>query len=208
MALYIGYRLGGVVVMYGKDKNDNWKFLFEDSGYLIRSADQKTIWVSRMPDAGSLRESNGNIFLVRSHFYRSLHDELKPINLILLRLLNLTILRYQWIGDFFRKIVVQRLMSSRIKGSIVLLREITVMSDKIRITDNISTGQKIDKFSRVHSLFRCRRITGTHMASARYFQAQEMEKTELDWIEKIPWPKNGETLHETVVNINGSKDDR
>ncbi len=208
MAVYIGYRLGGVVVVYKKSEIGEWKLLYEDSGYLLRQDDQKTAWVSRMPGSGSLTESTGNRLLVQADFYQSLHDEVTPLRLVLLRLLNMTILRSQWIGDIFRKVIVKRIMGGRIKVPINLLREITVTPEWVRISDHISDGRKDASLSLREKLFRCRRITGTHMASARYFQIQELEEVALDWIEEMPWFKDREIRNEIEVTTEGKRDQR
>ncbi len=202
LIVYIGYRLGGVVVAYEKCNNDEWNLLYEDSGYLLRSADQKVAWVSRMPDSGHLIETSENRLLVQAHFYQSLHDEVTPTRLVLLRLLNMTFLRSQWIGDLFRTIIVSRIIGKRIKVSITLLREITIMSCKLLISDRINDERKIDGASQGDRLFRCRRLTGTHMASARYFQIQELKEMVLDWFQEVPLPKEGgETLNKIEINI-------
>lgn len=199
-ALYLGYHLGGVVIIYGL-QNGEWQLLYEDSGYLVRSMDLKTIWLSRMPDSGCLIESSPDRLLVQADFFESLHDEVTPIRLVLLRVLNMTILRFQWIGDLFRKVVVRYLMSGRKKIPLTLQREIVIGVDKIHISDCINGTD--GKLASTHwgQLFRCRRLIGIHMASSRYFQNQELEPIPLDWMHEIEWQANGATRHQIKVKI-------
>jgi len=203
LIIYIGSRLGGIVVVYGKHGNERWKLLYEDSGYLLRSSDNKAGWISRMPGTGCLKETSENRLLIQAYFYKSLHDEVTPTRLVLLRLLCMTFLRFQWIGDLFRKVVVRHLMSRRNKIPISLLREIKILPDSLRVTDRICDRRKKGNTSRSERLFRCRRITGTHMASARYFQVQELEDTMLDWIREIPLALDRETMNEVEISIEG-----
>jgi hypothetical protein len=41
------------------------------------------------------------------------------------------------------------------------------------------------------------------MASARYFQVQELEDTMLDWIREIPLALDRETMNEVEISIEG-----
>ena len=82
-------------------------------------------------------------------------------------------------------------------------REIKILPDSLRVTDRICDRRKKGNTSRSERLFRCRRITGTHMASARYFQVQELEDTMLDWIREIPLALDRETMNEVEISIEG-----
>lgn len=201
LVVYIGYRLGGVVVAYKKCENKEWKLLYEDSGYLLHSIGLGIVWVTRMPDSGSLMENSDGRLLIKTHFYQSLHDEVTPFRIILLRLLNMTVLRSQWLGDLFRKLVVRRIICGNMKVPITLLREITFTPDKIRISDRISDERKANRSFKKDKLFRCRRITGSHMASARYFQSQELEEMALDWMQEFPMSKDRNVMNTIEVNI-------
>jgi hypothetical protein len=198
--VYVGYRLGGVVIIYGRE-NGQWRLLYEDSGYLVRSHNLKTVWLSRIPGSGKIIEALPNRLVIRADFYRSLHDEMTPIRLTLLRIMNMTILRFQWPGDLFRKMIVRHLMSGRKKAPLSLHREIIVQEDEIRISDCIlGLGGQATSSPPGH-LFRCRRLTGIHMASSRYFQDQELEAIPLAWMQEISQSKDGNIRHEITINI-------
>ncbi len=200
--IYLGYKLGGVIIVYKKNTLGKWQLVYEDSGYLFKSDDVKHIWLSRMPNAGQLKESSSNCFLIETNFYQSLHDELTSIRLIILRLLNMTLLRNQWVADLFRKIVVGRLMSGRKKIAILLKRELILQSDKFIINDRIiNQRQDLPPRLRQTNLFHCRRSIGIHMASSRYFQPQELQQVPLDWIEELNWSEFSEELVETHLEI-------
>lgn len=196
--IYVGYKLGGVVVVYEKDPDERWKLIHEDSGYLLKSSTDSGAWLTRMPGSGQLVEASHRSFSINAGFYRSLHDELTPSRLLLLRLLNLTLLRFQWIADLFRKRVVRRLMSGRMSAPLSLERRITIADTKIAISDHI-----IDRRSRSSAggerLLRCRRMSGTHMASSRYFQEQELTALSSGWVEVMLWPDVGGATYVTEV---------
>lgn len=197
--MYLGYRLGGVVIIYGR-RSGTWELLYEDSGYLLRLLPGEKAWVTRQPDSGRLLQVSPERLLVQASFFKSLHEELIPWRFILLRILNLTVLRSQWLGDLFRKVVVRRLMLSRQKLPLTLRREIFLSENEINIKDQISTKAG-EVSSKPGQLFRCRRVTGMHMASARYFQAQELKALSLAWIQQVNWSEPGKANHEVTIKI-------
>lgn len=195
-AVFVASRLGGVVVIYDRSADGAWRLRHEDSGYLVSSdpGPNPSRWVSRFPDSGTVVASADGRIVVRARMARSLHEELTPTRLVVLRLLNATLLRVQWIGDLFRRLVVRRLMNRAEWLGLEIEREITVDPARLQIRDRIvASGRRQPEAQ----LFRCRRITGTHMATARYFQEQEIELG-TGWREPIAWP-SGEILAETTI---------
>lgn len=173
---YVSTSLGGTIAIYRKLVDGKWEIAYEDSGYLVESIDTSRRWLTRVPGSGTYEMRDGNQLVVRASFYRSLHDEMSPPRMIVLRLLNLTLLRFQPLADLFRKLVVRRLMLGRETGPWSFERRISFEKDAVRIHDVIG-GAAASKAR----LYRCRRITGVHMASSRYFQDQELETPTLPW---------------------------
>jgi hypothetical protein len=117
--------------------------------------------------------------VVEADFFMSLHEDLKTYQMVALRILNSTVLRVQWIGDLFRKIVVRRLMGNRVKAAARLVRTVTLESEAVVVNDVITGAEGA-------TLRRTRRASGIHMASSRYFQATEFESAPGAWEEEAP----------------------
>ena len=200
--LYLGYKLGGVVIVYKREAG-KWKIAYEDSGFLVRSSANNEVWLNRMPNSGELIRTEANRLLLKAGFYRSLDDEVTPLRMVLLRILNLTILGNAWVGDIFRKLVVKRLISNRQVAPLKLQREITLSPEQVFVTDRIQSEAGKSKWLRRRRLYRCRRVTGIHMASSRYFQPHELEKQDISWLQ----PLSDEALYgekiELVINLFG-----
>jgi hypothetical protein len=182
--VYLGHRLGGVVVVYLRD-GSSWKQAYEDSGYLLNDRHETRTWITRMPDSGRVLEHTNDRYVIEANFQRSLHDEVTPPRMLLLRMLNLSILRLQVVADLFRRIVVRRLIGARASVPLKLKREILVTDAAVRVTDTFTGDPGFVAHGQL-SLYLCRRVTGTHMASARYFQEQELEYTGIKWLEEVP----------------------
>ncbi len=181
---YVSTQMGGAVVVYRHDHSGGWKLAGEDSGYLLKVDDEIGRWLTRTSGNRCLGEVSSNRIEVRVRFQRSLHDELTPMRMVGLRILNLTLLRFQWLGDLFRKVVVHHLMGSGTEISLELKREIIFTNGGVRISDTI-TSDNFPKEMRNASLYRCRRVTGIHMASARYFQEEELDESVGPWITRV-----------------------
>lgn len=207
VSMYIGYAQGGVVIVYRRLENTMWELCFEDSGYVLRDEKNRAAWLTRMPGSGTLVEISENRWLMRLVFYPSRHDELTPLRFILLRILNVTVLRAQTAADIFRKIVVSRLMSARKPLPVEVLREVCIRDGGVHITDKIHGLQKILK-SKNLKLYRCRRSTGLHMATARYFQHQEMETLPIEWMQEVPMDSGMETVQTITVPLYEQKEER
>lgn len=200
LVVYVASRLGGVVIVYAKDAQGDWKLVYEDCGYLLFQKDNDGLALTRMPASGELVEFSEGTWKVRSHFYVSLHDELTPYKLVLLRVFNLTFLRFQWVGDLFRKYVAHRLMSQRQKLPVTLTREVSVTRTGVHVKDRISDVRRNISSPQRGKLFRCRRLTGIHMASSRYLQMQELQCILLPWMLEVPWGETGEVSHDISVS--------
>jgi hypothetical protein len=125
---------------------------------------------------------------IETPFVRSLHDEVTPLRMLVLRVLNLSVLRVQWLADLFRKLVVHRLISGIDPLTLHLERIITLEQDAVTVKDRIFSSAPGFRPEGMR-LFACRRITGAHMASARYFQPVELDGA---WAQELVWDGTGE----------------
>lgn len=198
--IYLGYSLGGVVVVYGR-QGDAWRLLYEDSGYLLFLADASQAWISRLPQSGFLAEAASDRFVIRANFFQSRHEEVTPGRFLVLRLLNLTVLRSRWLGDWFRKLVVGRLVLARKSLPLSLRREIILREEEISVCDRIEDGRRNLSPGRRGRLFRGRRLTGLHMASSRYFQEQELAQLPLGWLEEVAWTETAAVSKEITIKV-------
>jgi hypothetical protein len=175
-AVYVGSGLGGAVVVYRRGSDGAWKLAGEDGGYLLLDGGKR--YVTRVPAAGRATNVTDREIVVEADFFMSLHEDLKTYQMVALRILNSTVLRVQWIGDLFRKVVVRRLMGNRVKASARLVRTVTFETEAVVVSDAITGAERA-------TLHRTRRASGIHMASSRYFQPAEFESAGA-WEEEAP----------------------
>ena len=181
----VAWRLGGVTVVHRRDPDGEWRLAHEDAGWLLSTPRER--WVTRAAGGGRLVAQDDARLEVACGFARSLHEELTPARLLLLRASNLTVLRSQRLGDLFRKIVVRRLISGKETLPLELRRRIALGPEGVTIEDRIVGFSRLPRRLRGAALHLCRRVTGNHMASARYFQEQELTPPQ-PWLEPVAPP--------------------
>jgi hypothetical protein len=194
--VFVAQGLGGAYTAWMRDDNDAWRLVRENSGYLLKSTDQSVAWVTRMAGTAQLLSSSPDRLEMQVPFVRSLHDELDPGRMVLLRVLNLTVLRVQLLADLFRKIVVRHLMAGVDRIPVTLTRRFEFETCNLIITDQFHCASPTKK---PYRLFDCRRMTGTHMASSRYFQDGELDSESSGWVRQVDWEsacKSG--IHTTI----------
>lgn len=183
--VFVASRLGGVVVAYDEAIGGRARLAHENAGYLVVLADG-TRWLTRRAEAGRIENISPTVIEVTVGFSRSLHEDLTPVKLVALRLLNLTVLRSQFAGDLFRKVVVARLISGRKDLGVTCRRRIELTDDgAVLIRDRLVADPAAARRLAGGRLFRCRRAIANHMASSRYFQPAELALDQA-WLEELP----------------------
>lgn len=195
----VAWKLGGPTVVHRRDPDGEWKLAHEDAGWLLSTPHER--WVTRAAGAGRLVAHDETHLEITCGVARSLHEELTPGRMVFLRVLNLTVLRSQLVGDLFRKLVVRRLISGKETLPLELTRTIRLSSEGVSIEDRLSGFSRLPRRLRDAALHLCRRVTGTHMASSRYFQEQELTLGQA-WLDPVPRPAGDVLEHRQEVRAN------
>lgn len=182
--IHVATRLGGVVVVHDCRPGHESGLSFEDSGYLVELADSSR-WVMRHAGSGDGMSVGDSEISLEARFVRALHEDMSPSQLLLLRSLNLTVLRSQFVGDLFKKLVVRRLISGRRHLPLSCRRRISIEAGRVVVEDIFVVPASLAGRLKGARLLRCRRAIANHMASSRYFQPQEMELRQ-PWTEEVP----------------------
>ena len=166
---WVAWRLGGALVSWRSLKNGCWELVHEDAGYLL--ADKNTDpWLNRLPNSGRLLGHSDDYLLIDASFHQASHEQLTPTKQLILRFLNFTVLRFQRLGDIFRQLLVARLAGNRKPLPATLLRKIEFNPHSIYVIDRFQGVANLTRQQARAPLWRCRRVTSNHMASARYYQ--------------------------------------
>jgi hypothetical protein len=158
----VGASNGGVVKVFDRQRQ---KLLWNDGGY-VGQLDKGSYITTQMTDKDRLCQVTPTKITITAPFYYMLRSAPTPFKFILLRLLNLTIMRSVLLGNWLKKLLVRLLISGKRTAPLTLSRTVQCDDEQVILTDVLrSTGRIVLRW------LECGRpFVAIHMASARYFE--------------------------------------
>lgn len=160
---------GGVMKVFDKQKKC---LIWDDCGYIGQLKKGQIISTqsyTKKPNCSYKADT----LIIQADFYKVLRGIPIPWKFILLRMLNLTLMRNIHIGNKVKKWLVKILVTGKKALPATLLRKVTFSLDYIIVEDRLSKLPRL-KF---RWLEYGRKFSTIHMASAKYFQNQFWAKT-------------------------------
>lgn len=114
---------------------------------------------------------------VQSYFYKINQSSANPLNFIILRGLALTIFRSVYLGNLFKKFIVNMLMTGKNKLGGSVKREFEFLEDKIIIKEEIAPPKNCKEIKHIG------KSKAIHMASSGYFLSQNFESSNSKLVE-------------------------
>ncbi|MBM3137966.1 MAG: hypothetical protein FJZ98_07240 [Chloroflexi bacterium] len=157
----VGASNGGILKVFDKKSK---KIIEDDCGMLAVSI--RGNWIStqftRLDNQCSL---DGTHFEGRSGFYAVSRQQATPANYLILRLLNLTVMRIRFLNEMVKKLMVSWLIRSDKSFRLERTRTIDFHTDQIRIKDQVTASGSL----RLKNLLHAGKFNAIHMASSRYY---------------------------------------
>jgi hypothetical protein len=158
----VGVSNGGVMKVF--DRHDE-KLIWNDAGYVGQMMDGHYI-TSQMTSLERTYTVTPEEICFETSFYSMRRTAPTPARFLILRFLNLTLMRSLRLGNFIKRLLVKFFISSKQTVPLKLIR-------KIRFTEkNITVTDKIEGKLSLRWLEYGRPFTAIHMASARYFEGE------------------------------------
>lgn len=158
----VGASNGGVLKVFERDGR---KLLWSDGGYAGQLKDGSYI-TTQMTDLTRDTNSSAEEIEIGAPFYLMLRSLPTPFRFVVLRLLNITLMRHGGIGNWVKALLVRLLISGKRPVSLYLRRVIRFKHDQIEIEDRLIVKGKLQ----LNWLESGRDFSAIHMASAQYFE--------------------------------------
>lgn len=143
--------------------------VFQDAGYVVISNGAR--WASGIPAGAERSEQFADGCLrLSAPMGRASDVVLTPWKFVVLRLLNLTVFRSEWLGRLVRRAVIERLITGRERGPFTLHREIRFAEDRITYRDVLMGARG----ARVAQVGRPATLLARHMGSSHYFHQRDL----------------------------------
>jgi hypothetical protein len=165
--LILGASNGGVIKIFDKKSG---RLVLDDGGVLGVTEKDEKITTQSTNLKNILRLEKG-LIECDSNFYVVNNTFPTPLNYLILRLMNLTIMQVHFLNEFVKKIMVNMLVKNRVSMPLIRKRYIKLNSISIEIIDVFSKSGRL----RFKSLVQGIKFTAIHMASARYFTPSQSE---------------------------------
>lgn len=154
----INYKKGGVIKVFDKQTR---KLDLEDGGLFGRLENGTRFSSQQFDDNIDFKDRK-----IQSNFYKTNISLPNPFNFLILRVLSITVFRSVYLGNLFKKMIVNMLMTGKNVLDGQLKREFYFLKDKIVIKEKIVLPSK--SIEAGHS----GKIKAIHMASSGYFISQ------------------------------------
>ena len=162
---------GGIYKVYNVAER---RPVYADTGWIYKTG--QVTYSNHMHQVSATIEMLQEYSRICGQFFQSTNATLSPFLLVILRLLNLSILRFQWTGELARRQITRVLFTRKLKGDIKLERYFH-WEENIRVETTVSWPDGKERFFYITSNY-----TSIPMASAKYFQTSDVFST----LEKEP----------------------
>lgn len=156
---------GGIVRVVERERTH---LAYEDAGWVLRSGG-RTYASQRLGLSRFESNDGGNTAVVHASFGLVRQEQLTPGKFVVLRLLNLTLFRSLVLGNWVRRILIGRLITSVEAAPVSLERRLHFLEDRVEVHDTLRLSAPLQ----VDSLELARAFTGIHMGSAKYFHPSD-----------------------------------
>lgn len=187
----IGNSNGSVLKIFDKKKKE---IVLNDTGYIAQTNNNKLLTTQSMDLNNKCIISNNEID-IQTYFYSVKQSTPTPLQFVILRILNLTLMRNIKIGNLVKSFLVKLLISRNKREPILLKRKIQFDNEKVIIKDRLTAIKEI----KLKTLEFCSPYVSIHMASANYFQSFKETDFKPKKLDVDFFNTNGYIDHETIL---------
>jgi len=162
----LGVSNGGTVKIFNK-KTD--ALVYEDFG-VLGETEEGHIISNQATNRANPITIDGNSIDTSSLFYIPESQIPTPLKFILLRIGNLSFMRFRFINEFIKKTLVNMLINRKSPVPLKRIRKIAFNQDSITIKDKIVKTSPIS----IKRLIQGEKFSTIHMASSRYFSPSQL----------------------------------
>ncbi len=156
----LGVRNGGVLKVFDREGK---KAIWNDGGYAGQTASGEWI-TTQVTDLDRTCTATPTHISLETPFFLLSRTSPTPGRFLLLRSMNLTVMRSIRIGNLVKKLLVQLLMTGKRQAPLTLVRTVEFGTETVTVCDRISGRLSL-------RWLECgRAFVAIHMASARYFE--------------------------------------
>jgi hypothetical protein len=188
----VGVSNGGVVKLFERSQR---RLIYNDGGYVGQTVGGELV-TTQMTELANASEASADRIQLTSHFYQMAHAAPTPWQFVVLRLLNLTLMRNLRLGNWVKSLLVRLLISGKQAAPLQLTRAITWQDEQVQVRDVITRTGEIKL-----AWLRCGRpFVAIHMASAGYFEQWPTAASGVDRAVEVAILQNKRVVEQTILS--------
>jgi len=190
----LGASNGGVLKVFDKQSKS---LAYDDCGALVRDKSGR-LASSQYTNLTNKMEGADHRIVCDTSFYRVAQSQPNPWNILLLRLMNLTVMRLNWLNEWIKKVLVNILVKPSRQIPLRREREVSFKQNEVIIRDTFN------RTSRYHleSLRQGIKFNSIHMASSRYYSPTDLSTRNKENLEIELLNAEGKMIKETTIALN------
>jgi hypothetical protein len=189
----LGTSNGGVLKVFNKETNT---LIYDDCGLLGKISNGQK-FSSQITNLNNPIKRDGNVFEISSTFKKIPAQFPTPLNYLLLRIANLTLMRCQFFNEAVKKVFVKLLINKNSPIPLRRIRKIEFKQSIIYIADKIEKTGPIQ----IKTLLYGNKFSTIHMASARYFTPSQLGNREQPIIDIGTLHRTGVTAQSLIIDL-------
>jgi hypothetical protein len=162
------------------DRNTR-SLLWNDGGY-VGALGNRLLITTQITDKSRPYSVEKDLIAFDTPFYRMPRSQPTPFLFLVLRLLNLTVMRSIFLGNLIKGLLAGLLIRGKNKFPLFLHREVRYEPERVTIRDVLTLAKPAD----LRWLEYGRPFVGIHMASARYFENEFVAHGNLEGMSVLP----------------------
>jgi hypothetical protein len=189
----VGTSNGGILKVFNKKTNS---LIYEDCG-LLGETNGGQVFSNQTTNLKNPVIQDGNVIEISSRCFKISSQIPSPINYLLLRIANLTLMRFRLINEAVKKVLVKLLINKISPIPLRMNRKFEFQKESIHITNKIQKTGPIQ----IKSLVYGNRFSTIHMASARYFTPSQLNKIDQPLIDIETLNRTGSVSQSVIINL-------
>lgn len=175
---------GGVLKIFDKSAKN---LVYDDCGALADT--KRGVSITTQSTCQEIKfEIKEHSVSFQSDFFVMTQQKPTPINYLILRVLNLTLMRIPFFNEVVKKVMVNWLIRTDRQVPLTRFRDVEFLEKKIKIKDHFSRKSRL----RLTKLAQGGKFNAIHMASSRYFSESQAKENSFEILDHEALNRKGE----------------
>jgi hypothetical protein len=189
----LGASNGGVLKVFDTRLK---KIVYDDCGALVEFESEKQA-STQFTNIKNKFEEDENRIICDTSFFRVTQSQPNPWNILVFRMMNLTVMRFNFLNEWIKKLLVDLLVKPSRQIPLRREREVVFQQDEVLIRDTFYRTSHLT----ISKLKQGIKFNSIHMASSRYFSPNSATAKNQEYLDTESLNSSNKLYKETRVTL-------